>query len=128
MVILVYIYSKTSYFRHVLSFQYPFDIISISKSCSRFHEEQGDSFFSNLPWGDKTVRKPSSALSGHGSTTCDPTNLVHVFFDFLMFYQSFFSPKVKRRVIISNKHDIYELPHKFLNDLRLRIFEKIRKI
>ena len=33
-----------------------------------------------------------------------------------MFYQIFVSPKVKRKVIISNEHVIYELP----NDLRLR--------
>ena len=33
-----------------------------------------------------------------------------------MFYQIFVSPKVKRKVIISNKHVMYELP----NDLRLR--------
>ena len=38
-----------------------------------------------------------------------------------MFYQIFFSPQVKRSVIISNKHGTYELPHKFPNDLRLRI-------
>ena len=44
-----------------------------------------------------------------------------------MFYQIFLSPQVKRRVIISNKqykHGLYEL----LNDLKLRILEKIRKI
>ena len=33
----------------------------------------------------------------------------------------FFSPPVKRSVIISNKHGIYELPHELPNDLRLRI-------
>ena len=38
-----------------------------------------------------------------------------------MFYQIFFSPEVKRSVIISSKHGIYELPHEFLNNLRLRI-------
>ena len=69
----VYICSKTSYFRHVLSFEYPFDIISIFKNCSRFHEVHGGSFFSNLPQGDKTVEKRYSALSGHGSTIYDPT-------------------------------------------------------
>ena len=37
-----------------------------------------------------------------------------------MFYQSFLSPKVKRRAIISNKHAIYKLHHEFSNDLRLR--------
>ena len=49
MVILVCTCSKMSYFRHVLSFEYSFDIISISKSSSRFHEVQSDLFFSNLP-------------------------------------------------------------------------------
>ena len=33
-----------------------------------------------------------------------------------MFYQIFLSPKVKRIVIISNKHGIYELPHELPND------------
>ena len=28
---------------------------------------------------------------------------------------------MKRRVIIGNKHGIYELPHELLNDLRLTI-------
>ena len=40
-----------------------------------------------------------------------------------MFYQIFPSPQVKRIVIISNKHDVYELPHKLPNNLRLRILE-----
>ena len=35
--------------------------------------------------------------------------------------QSFFSPQVKRGVIISNKHSIYELPHELPNNSRLRI-------
>ena len=38
-----------------------------------------------------------------------------------MFYQIFLSPKVKRFVIITDKHSTYELPHELLNDLRLRI-------
>ena len=37
-----------------------------------------------------------------------------------MFYQFFVSPQVKRSVIISNKHGIYELLDKLPNDLRLR--------
>ena len=41
---------------------------------------------------------------------------------FLMFYQ-LFSPQVKRRVIISNKHGIYELPHELPNDLKLKILQ-----
>ena len=37
-----------------------------------------------------------------------------------MFGKTFLSPQVKRIVIISNKHGIYELPHELPNDLRLR--------
>ena len=33
----------------------------------------------------------------------------------------FLSAQVKQNVIIINKHGIYELPHEFPNDLRLRI-------
>ena len=40
-----------------------------------------------------------------------------------MFDRIFLSPKVKRSVIISNKHGIYQLPQKLLNYLRLRILE-----
>ena len=48
-----------------------------------------------------------------------PTILV-IFRDMLMFDEVFVSPQVKRIVIISNKHGIYELPHELPNDLRLR--------
>ena len=34
--------------------------------------------------------------------------------------KTFVSLQVKRIVIISNKHDIYELPHQLPNDLELR--------
>ena len=34
-----------------------------------------------------------------------------MFRDFLIRYQILFSPQVKRSVIISNKHGIYQLPH-----------------
>ena len=37
-----------------------------------------------------------------------------------MFDQTFLSAQVKRSVIISNKHGIYELPHDLPNNLRLR--------
>ena len=40
-----------------------------------------------------------------------------------MLYQIFFSPQVKRSVIISNEYGIYDLPHELPNDLRLRILE-----
>ena len=43
-----------------------------------------------------------------------------IFWDILTDEQIFFSPQVKS-VIISNKHGIYELPHKLPNNLRLRI-------
>ena len=46
----------------------------------------------------------------------------------MMFEQIFVSPHVKRGTIICNKHDIYELPHKLLSDLRLRIYWKIGKV
>ena len=35
-----------------------------------------------------------------------------------------FSPQVKRSVIISNKHGVYELADELPNNLRLRILEK----
>ena len=44
-----------------------------------------------------------------------------IFCDFLILYQTFFSQQVKRSMISSNKHGIYELPHELPNDLRLRI-------
>ena len=34
-----------------------------------------------------------------------------------MFYQSFFSPQVKRIVVISNEDGIYELPYELTSDL-----------
>ena len=44
-----------------------------------------------------------------------------IFRDILRDEQIFFSPQVRQSMIISNKYGIYELPHKLLNDLRLRI-------
>ena len=49
---------------------------------------------------------------------------------FLLLYKVFFSPQVKRSVIIRDKHGIYELPQELLNDLSLRIlgnYESSRK-
>ena len=43
-----------------------------------------------------------------------------MFLDFLMFCRIFFSPQVKQWVIITDKHDVYELLYKLLNYLRLR--------
>ena len=49
------------------------------------------------------------------------TTVFIIFCDFLMFYQIFLSPQVKRSAIISNIHGIYELPHELPNELTLRI-------
>ena len=38
-----------------------------------------------------------------------------------MFYQIFLSPQVKLCAIITNEHDIYELPHELPKDFRLKI-------
>ena len=50
-----------------------------------------------------------------------------ILWDFLMFYQIFLSPQVKRSSIISNKQGVYELSHELPNDLRLRILGKKEK-
>ena len=42
-----------------------------------------------------------------------------------MFYQILLLSQVKRWVLITYKNDMYELPHKLPNDLRLRIFSKL---
>ena len=42
-----------------------------------------------------------------------------ILWDFLILYQIFFSPQVKRSIISSSKHDIRELPYKLPNGLRL---------
>ena len=51
-----------------------------------------------------------------------------IFWDFLMFYQIYLSPQVKRWAIISYKHGIYELSHELPNDLRLRKLRDLRKL
>ena len=43
------------------------------------------------------------------------------FLDFSIFYQILLSSQMKRWAIITYKHGIYELPHEFPNDLKLRI-------
>ena len=49
------------------------------------------------------------------------TIILIIFWDFLMFYQIFLSPQVKRCMIITYKHGTYELLHELPNDLRLNI-------
>ena len=41
-----------------------------------------------------------------------------------MFYQIILSPQVKRCVIITYKHGIYELPHELSNDLEIRKYQE----
>ena len=57
-----------------------------------------------------------------------PTIMEILFWDFLLFYQIFLSPKVKQSMIISNKQGVYELPHELPNDLRLRILGNKEKL
>ena len=45
-----------------------------------------------------------------------------------MFDKIFMSPQVKRIMIISNKHGIYELPYELPNDLDFRKLGNIKKI
>ena len=54
---------------------------------------------------------------------CDDITTISfiIFWDFSMFYQIFLSPQVERCAIITYKHGIYELPHEFSNNLRLKI-------
>ena len=60
-----------------------------------------------------------SKVNGQGCST----KMEIIFWDFLILYQNFFSPQVKRSVFISNKHGRYELAHKLPNNLRLTILE-----
>ena len=48
--------------------------------------------------------------------------MVIIFWDFLMFDQTFLSPQVKQSAIISNKHGIIDLSHEFPYDLRLKSY------
>ena len=50
-------------------------------------------------------------------------SIAKYFEDFLMFYQTFLSPQVKRFTIITYKHGIYELHHELPNNLRLKTLE-----
>ena len=55
-------------------------------------------------------------------------NQFHNILRLMIFLQIFLSPQVKRCMIITYKHGIYELPHKLPNDLRLRKLGNIRKV
>ena len=43
------------------------------------------------------------------------------FWDYLIFYQMFFSPQMKRNVIVNNKHEKCNLTHELPNDCKLSI-------
>ena len=47
-----------------------------------------------------------------------------IFSGILIDEQIFFSPQVKRSVVISNKHGIYELPFELPHDLRFRKYQE----
>ena len=51
------------------------------------------------------------------------TIIFMIFWDFLMFYQIFLSPQVKRCAIIAYENGIHELSHGLPNDLGLGILE-----
>ena len=50
-----------------------------------------------------------------------PTVSFIIFWDFLMFYQIFLSPQVKRWAIITYKHGMYELPHELPSNFGPRV-------
>ena len=45
-----------------------------------------------------------------------------------MFYQTFFSPQLKRCAIITYKHGIYELSHELPNDLNIMKVSKLHRM
>ena len=54
-------------------------------------------------------------------TNLATTRMDIISWKFLILYQFFFSPQVKRSVIISNKNGIYELSHDLWNDLSFAV-------
>ena len=63
------------------------------------------------------LTKHRKQLGGNFSSTI----ILIIFWDFLMFYQTFLSPHVKLCTIITYKHGIYEFPHRLPNGLTLWI-------
>ena len=49
------------------------------------------------------------------------TMMYIIFWEFLVFYEFFYSPQVKRSVIISHKHGICNLLYKLKNKVRYSI-------
>ena len=71
-------------------------------------------------WKSYSPPHPLGLLWFADAREIQPTISSIIFSHFLIFYQIFLSPQVKRWTIITYKHGIYELSHELLNDLRLR--------
>ena len=71
------------------------------------------------------LKIPSNKMKFYWKNLCNisaiPTMVVIIFWEFLIFYQMFLLPQVKRGVIVSNKNSIWELSHELLINLKLRI-------
>ena len=72
-----------------------------------------------------TIRKPCYHST---KLQMQPTITFIIFWDFLMFYQIFLSPQVKRCAIVTYKHGLYELHHELPNDLALWELGNVRKV
>ena len=100
-----------------------------SEACQKF-----DFFFlqkSLLFSNNKYLQPKKKKKKKKSSNFClvyQTTIIFIIFWDFLMFYQIFLSPQVKRCAIITCKSGIYELPYELLNDLRLQDLRKLGKI
>ena len=87
-----------------------------AKICCSWHP-----LLRSFHWGPKLVLKDyrvyfrTFSEKDNGNSTISFT----IFLDFLIFYQIFLSPLVKRWAVIPYKHNIYELP----NDLRLNKYQ-----
>ena len=72
--------------------------------------------------------KVGNSLSCPGRTDSTYNHFIFIiFWEFLMLYQIFLSPKVKRCIIITYKNGIYELHHELPNELRLKELSKLGK-
>ena len=65
----------------------------------------------------------TTSKCSHSWLFYNPGHISRIF----MFDEIFLSPQVKRILIISNNHGIYELPQELTNDLKLKKLRKINK-
>ena len=70
-----------------------------------------------LVWAKKHPKSWFLLFVNYDLMSCEvfPQNHFHKLWDFLMFYQIFLSPQVKRCAIITRKHGIYLVPHELPN-------------